>query len=800
MGDLFEVYDDNSSDGWRDNTKFVPHNQTRPKEMTEEEKARLGVEKLMKVLRSGTTSGAKSKMRALLASKIAPEAFYISTECYRIDAPTVSVVDATSLLKKAQVHVVSSRVPMINVGKPDQRPRYETCGDLVELPKSEIKHTFKAMRHDGNLNTLVLMTDDMRVAPAKGAQHYTRSKQSTNDADNYASELMANEHCTIAQKFGDRHYDKGYMFLTEGERAARIAELKAMQPKTPRILEDIERTTKCRPLTELLRSDALIPGRFETMMSDRTLGKPAVVRFINKALIFDPKYHLELEVGQRVILCGHGLFPEDLYNDEALDQMIAEEQGKQDPPLSAEEAYHRISYRVLHTPVLIFHCEDHSTVEEFFGIEARSTYEQSFEEEDLLFPNLRPVVDNPMPRYAVLDDFMHINGEVDQGAFFMIKKLSELPYNHSSFEYVTSDSDAVLTAGPFFYVKHFMAPLKEKKVAQDARIDMPRILNYYGTNPAKPQVCDIRLLMTEVTNWTRKLPYFAAQKLMITQTQEKPKDVFALLRPFAQTPEDSRRADAMIEIADKAANRRLMRVGANKDGREVELDVTIPICLHTFVALAIHYTDYSRSWPGLGPPKFVDALTNFSEQCMPLVEWSRLEDPSNPGKKMLQLIPGNALRFILAVTAHGNMAAFNTKELRASHRKSWPKGEKQKQNAGTVMAYHLPLMSSLEILQTISAFGEEKIEGLESMLRFPEECLPQDGKVLDSLIKQVSKLPKTTPELAERLSNFQYYLTMLYQTGDRYIRYPEETFHGYDARDPTRPIGPRNMRHAFELA
>lgn len=792
MGDLFQFYDENSCDGFECPTLD-------PDPLKEEEDAAMkqsrALEKLLRMVRTSPDSGAKSKMRELLAAKIAPEAFESSTDCYRIDPPTVSVHDFTSLIKRAQVHVTSDRVSMMDAGKPSQRPRFQTCGDLVDLPCEEIRHIFKAMRHNGNLNLVVLMFDDARVAPAKGAQHYKRSKQSRKECNAFAEELMARERCTPQQWFGDRFYDRGYMFLTAEERQQRLDELDRTRPKSVEILEERARIEKCRPLCELLRTDAEIPGRFETMMSDRALGKPAVMRFLFKAMIFDAQHHVKLEPGHRVILCGHNLMPEDLYTEEAIDELIAAEEEAD----TEEEAYHRIAYRIMHTPVLLFHSEDCATVEEFFGADRRQRYEQDLNEDNLAMPNLRPVISGDAPQFALLHDFRHVNGEVDQSAFFMMRKLSQYPMRHSTFEYVTSDSDAVLTAGPFFYIQNYLIPSKKDALAHSAPVTMPHIFNFYGVNPAKVQVCDLRLLVTAVTAWARKLPYFANEKVIATQTIDAPKDRFAFLRTFTEPAEKSHRAEALIHVADTAADRKMVRMGANRDDEssEAPLDLTIPICLHVFAALALNYTDYSRAWAGLGPVKFIDALTNFSDQCMPMMEWSKPR--VGDGRRFLQLVPGSALRYMLVVMAHGAMSAFNTKALKAKERATWAKGEKNKQNAGTSMRYHLPRMTCLEILHTLADSGEDNVEGLERILQFPEYCMPEDETKYKWTANQVSKLPRTTEEIIQRLLNTQYYFYMLQQTGRRYIQYPEALLHGFDVRDASRPIGARNMRHAYEF-
>lgn len=687
--------------------------------------------------KSGTRNELRKRLCPLAEGSLFPaEPAFLESIADAHKKPEVLVVDGSGRMGALQIH--KSPVPEKPLTNLDQ---------LVEWFVNQLMRPFQDS--DRAIHTVAMVMDHTElVAPGKGTEQYSRSKNKSATRDKWETYILDTYGQTLEQYHGDQYYDPRHTSVDEEEQRFRVEEVDRLLAKaSPERMNELMATKRKllarRPLSKLLKRGQPIPGPFDRLYGDKVRGFPALIRFLVLSAAHDTLACCSLANAQRVIFSGHCLLPEDLLEEDVTDMDDA--------------SYLALANRVATTSLLLHNADDLETVEMFLGEKARTRLERERHEV--------PMHETGLPRLSMLDRerFGHRNGEADQGIYFIIRAL-EQHLNFQSFLLVSTDTDNIFS-GPMF--------LLERYVMQGGK-RMPAIYNDFdsgrgGPNSDPRNICSMRALLAEIQRYMyENVPYVQSRRLRVQQVQDDPSGLTALLQHAKVQPERARHEDALYAAVDSSGTHHLATIGAPE---ALEYDESVPLEAHFVAMLILAGTDFCKGWYYVGSGSLFDAFCRYSHQCMPLVRRSKkLVDEE--GRGILEYEPLSVLRLILYMYVSKRTAAF--------------KGEKRL----------LEGLQPEEIIEAVVSYQLAKYAGEMELLEkrgvdhFPEK--------LTAVHSAVAKCLPPTDEMVARLLNANYYLTILSQTGLANIRYRREQFSGYQKRHTDKPMSRSNIRHGYD--
>lgn len=502
-------------------------------------------------------------------------------------APLVLTLDGTEILKSLHPHAKPSSRAKINKGSILEEDRFTDFASVVRHFSSTIMRGFTSCPTD-SVHTVILEFDDPNtVAYAKAPTQAGRVDKHTVGAHDTFVKWLESEGETLDSYFGDRRFNRRYTCIDQAEKDERIRALG--DPDSIEKIKELKAIKRHRPLSEMLVKEEPICGPFYELVNNKAFGRPCLLRFITKSLLYDAELRLKLKCGRRVIIGGaHGLMPEDIYSKESLVHL-------------SEEEYLEEVLKLSTTPVLIMHENDETAHGQYLGEADR--FKRAVAEE-----NLCDVIPSPTKmRVYPLHNFRHMNGEADYGMYFYVRLLSQPPFNYDSFTIKTVDSDASLFIAPLFLLRHWY--LKE-----DAG-PMPHIYNDYTNKRGDYKMIAVHDLLIAMDQWFAQTGPATTTQLRVNQVENQPRGVGAYLTPGNAYV--THHEDAQWRAADTSVDRGLS---------EEFYDDTAPGSSHLIVAAMLCGGDYIPGLPGLGFIKALNAMKQFPDKCLPLARRNRKGD------------------------------------------------------------------------------------------------------------------------------------------------------------------------------
>ena len=542
----------------------------------------------------GTASASKAdtrnRLQETLEKMVGPNGSkpYHNTPGCEERAPLVVTLDGTEILKSIHPHAKPSSRAKFNKGSVLEEDRFTDFASVVKHFSMTIMRAFISCPTD-SVHTVILEFDDPNtVAYAKAPTQAGRVEKATSGAHDSFVKWLETEGETLDSYFGDRRFNRRYTCIDEAEKQERI---RAMgEPDSVEALKELKAIKRHRPLSEMLVAEEPICGPFYELVNNKAFGRPCLLRFITKSLLYDAELRLKLKCGRRVILGGaHGLLPEDIYAKEAFAHM-------------SEEEYLEEVLKLSTTPILIMHENDETAHGQYLGDADR--FRRAVAEE-----NLCDVIPSPTKmRVYPLHNFRHMSGEADYGVYFYVRLLSQPPFNYDSFTIKTVDSDASLFIAPLFLLRHWYL--------KDDAGPMPHLYNDYTNKRGDYKMIAVHDLLIAMDQWFAQTGPATTTQHRVNQVERAPRGVGAYLVPGSNAYV-THHEDAQWRAADTAVDRGL---------EEEFYDDTTPGAAHLIVAAMLCGGDYVPGLPGMGFIKALNAMHQFPDKCLPLARRNRAGD------------------------------------------------------------------------------------------------------------------------------------------------------------------------------
>ena len=562
-----------------------------PRSASEMKETMARVHRTVSVKSTGSANKAdtRSRLQKELATTIGSNGSkpYHNTPGCEARPPLVVTLDGTEILKSMFPHAKPSSRAKINKGGVLEEDRFTDFASVVKYFASAIMRAFNSCPSD-SVHTVILEFDDPdTVAYAKAPTQAGRVEKHTSGAHDTFVKWLESTGETLDSYFGDRRFNRRYTCIDAAAKEERIRALGEVD--TLEKMTELKAIKRHRTLEEMLVATEPICGPFYELVNNKKFGRPCLLRFIVKSLLYDADLRLKLKCGRRVIIGGaHGLLPEDIYARPALEALSAEE-------------YHEEVLKISTTPVLILHEYDETAHEQYMGDAAR--FKRAAAEESLC-----GVIPSPTKmRVYPLHNFRHMNGEADYSMYFYVLRLSQPPFNYDSFTIKTVDSDASLFIAPLFLIRHWLLKGETGR--------MPHLYNDYTNKRGDYKMCAVHDLVMAMGEWFAEKGPATTTQLRHNQVERDPRGVGAYLAPGnAYT---AHHEDAQWRAVDTAVD-----VGLS----EKYYDDAAPGASHLIVAAILCGGDYVPGLAGMGFVKALAAMKQFPDKCLPLARRNRQGD------------------------------------------------------------------------------------------------------------------------------------------------------------------------------
>jgi hypothetical protein len=570
--------------------------------------------------------------------------------------------------------------------------------------------------YGSSVHTVVLVIDIPEFVPkAKACEQQRRRAAKSKTTEDL--ELYAREErkTDVPGLFGDAHYDRNATCLDEQERASRIQQCMERMKAAP--------PEQRQALLQRKRMLCEKPTLEQMLQLDKPLPGPF------SSLLSDKKR------GQRAFI--RWLVKQLTQNPETA------------LPLSPTQEF-----------IVVGHCLrkedfeggsddefDDSESEEDMAEEEGDAQDSDELDEDVSVFTMpivatRPKKNEPLCVQFCSDEYRNFIGEGDYSIYFVINTMWRLDcVKNNCFVIVGTDTDFI-TAGLMF-LAHNVYEAPSASITIYHMFSCKRVGGEDGKEKRVREFCDLVQLFTEVEDFVQSL-----QGIQAHHTPEERTSGLASrsTHHMIPTPYASQTLEQSIAKVDALS----ARYRQSEPGGDRTAAFLSPVC--QFVAmLALYGSDYSKKWREIGAARIFQAFELFPNRFLPLVE----RDPDG----VIRYNAINAFSLLVCAYTVRNAGSFKTAG-----------GPKLHRVFSHTRLAHINSMSAPQLCNYMWDVRRTTKDHKHISLQRGDP---------ETFVKMHKPLPPDTLEFAIRLSQCQYFLHLLQQTGYAVVRIPDELQHGY---------------------